>query len=133
MSITSDTGTINLDRTEVGEITDADTSIGAVPTADTTIYIYEGQETRIGNHIAKEAVRDYLAQRSPRLAGASFIEGTRTEGGLVYRTIELAKQTYRKGATSAAIDACIRSLPATCAPATHSGQFLALLDAGAIS
>ena len=133
MSVTPDTGTIDLDQTKVGEIAHTDTPIGATPTADATIYIYEGQETRIGNHITKEVVRDYLAQRFPHLAGASFIEGTRTEGDLIYRTIELAKQTYRKGATTAAIDTCVRSLPATRAPAAHSTQFLALLDAGAIS
>jgi hypothetical protein len=129
MSTIPDTSAIDLDETEVDESSVIETSADGAPKAAYTIYIYEGQETQIRNEIAKEVVRDYLAQRFPHLAGASFVEGARTEGGLVYRTIELAKQTYRKGTTVTAIEERIRGLPATSAPVAHSAHLLALLDA----
>lgn len=90
------------------------------PNADSKIIIYEGQETRVPVAIDNTVVRDFIAQTFPHLATATFTEGVREEGGLVYRTVELVKQAGRKGMeeanAAATIAALLARLPAAAAP-----------------
>ncbi|HWQ15571.1 MAG TPA: hypothetical protein VNL77_22405 [Roseiflexaceae bacterium] len=90
------------------------------PNAPVKIIIYEGQETRVPIAIDNTVVRDFIAQTFPHLASATFTEGVREEGGLVYRTVELVKQAGRKGMDednpAATIAAMLARLPAVPGP-----------------